>query len=361
MQARYRCEHFMAYFQPATNTYAPVERLRDVYEQALAHPRIIGLAVGTRPDCLPDDVLDLLTKLARRTYLSVEYGMQTMHDRSLDWMNRGHRHEAFVDAMQRSRGRGFDIGLWVPDRAGVSPEENGEWYFLISGGTPWPQRIAAEDGRAQYKPVPLGNDLYASFGDEFALPIVGNFDPPVTPVSSPPVLLGLTNLDNAYDVDGDGRVVPLDALQQINDYNQNGSRPLTTSVLGGPFWDVNGDGWVTPEDILAVVNFLNQQADGAGTAEGESEMVSAALKSPWVPEAASQAADEAARDAATAPPRLIAPAVDLVFAPAANAADGAVVRDRLAEPHSASAWDDAAGWELEELLSVITPAVLGTL
>jgi len=254
-----------------------------------------------------------------------------------------------------------DIGLWVPDRAGVSPEENGEWYFLISGGTPWPQRIAAEDGRAQYKPVPLGNDLYASFGDEFALPIVGNFDPPVTPVSSPPVLLGLTNLDNAYDVDGDGRVVPLDALQQINDYNQNGSRPLTTSVLGGPFWDVNGDGWVTPEDILAVVNFLNQQADGAGTAEGESEMVSAALKSPWVPEAASQAADEAARDAATAPPRLIAPAVDLVFAPAANAADGAVVRDRLAEPHSASAWDDAAGWELEELLSVITPAVLGTL
>lgn len=110
MQARYRCEHFMAYFQPATNTYAPVERLRDVYEQALAHPRIIGLAVGTRPDCLPDDVLDLLTKLARRTYLSVEYGMQTMHDRSLDWMNRGHRHEAFVDAMQRSRGRGFDIG-----------------------------------------------------------------------------------------------------------------------------------------------------------------------------------------------------------------------------------------------------------
>jgi hypothetical protein len=100
---------FMAYFQPATNTYAPVARLRQVYDQALADPRIVGLAIGTRPDCVPDDVLDLLTELARRTYLSVEYGMQTMHDRSLAWMNRGHRHEAFVDAMQRSRGRGFEI------------------------------------------------------------------------------------------------------------------------------------------------------------------------------------------------------------------------------------------------------------
>jgi radical SAM protein (TIGR01212 family) len=109
MQARYDCEHFMAYFQPATNTYAPVERLRQVYEQALAHPRIVAVAIGTRPDCVPDEVLDLLTDLARRTFLSVEYGMQTMHDRSLDWMNRGHHHAAFVDAMQRSRGRGFEI------------------------------------------------------------------------------------------------------------------------------------------------------------------------------------------------------------------------------------------------------------
>ena len=109
MQARYDCEQFIAYFQPATNTYAPVERLRQVYEEALAHPRIVALAIGTRPDCVPDEVLDLLTDLARRTYLSVEYGMQTMHDRSLDWMNRGHHHAAFVDAMQRSRGRGFEI------------------------------------------------------------------------------------------------------------------------------------------------------------------------------------------------------------------------------------------------------------
>jgi uncharacterized protein len=106
---RYDVDRFMAYFQPATNTYAPVERLRPLYEAAIAHPKIVGLAIGTRPDCVPDDVLDLLAELAKRTYLSVEYGMQTMHDRSLDWMNRGHHHDAFVDAMKRSRGRGFEI------------------------------------------------------------------------------------------------------------------------------------------------------------------------------------------------------------------------------------------------------------
>jgi uncharacterized protein len=71
------------------------------------------LAIGTRPDCVPDDVLDLLSELAGKTHLSVEYGMQTMHDRSLDWMNRGHHHDAFLDAVERSRGRGFEIAAHV--------------------------------------------------------------------------------------------------------------------------------------------------------------------------------------------------------------------------------------------------------
>ena len=67
------------------------------------------MAIGTRSDCVPDDVLDLLEEFAGRTYLSVEYGMQTMHNRSLDWMNRGHHHDSFLDAVERSRGRGFEI------------------------------------------------------------------------------------------------------------------------------------------------------------------------------------------------------------------------------------------------------------
>ncbi|NIP87027.1 MAG: TIGR01212 family radical SAM protein [Planctomycetales bacterium] len=100
---------YLAYFQPATNTYAEVARLRALYQQALAHPDVIGLAIGTRPDCVEEEVLGLLSEIAERTYLSVEYGMQTMHNRSLEWMNRGHDHAAFVDAVERSRQRGFEI------------------------------------------------------------------------------------------------------------------------------------------------------------------------------------------------------------------------------------------------------------
>ena len=100
---------FIAYFQPATNTYAPVEKLRSLYESVLSHPRVVGLAIGTRPDCAADDVLDLLSELAERTFLSVEYGLQSIHNRSLDWMNRGHHYDAFLDAMRRSRNRNFEI------------------------------------------------------------------------------------------------------------------------------------------------------------------------------------------------------------------------------------------------------------
>jgi uncharacterized protein len=113
LSVRYQCERFMAYFQPATNTYAPVERLRELYDQALSHPQVVAMAIGTRADCVPNDVLDLLSEFAERTCLSVEFGLQTIHDRSLVWMNRGHDYGAFLDAVERSRGRGFEIGAHV--------------------------------------------------------------------------------------------------------------------------------------------------------------------------------------------------------------------------------------------------------
>ncbi|MCA9212135.1 MAG: TIGR01212 family radical SAM protein [Planctomycetales bacterium] len=113
LKRRYRCDQFTAYFQPATNTYAPVDRLRSVYETALTHPKIVSMAIGTRPDCVPDDVIDLLSEVAERTYLSVELGLQTIHDRSMDWMNRGHYYDDFVDAMERCHNRGFEICVHV--------------------------------------------------------------------------------------------------------------------------------------------------------------------------------------------------------------------------------------------------------
>ncbi len=109
LKGRYKCDHFMAYFQPATNTYAPVSQLRKLFQEAARHPQVVAMAIGTRPDCVPDEVLELLAELATQIYLTVEYGMQTMHDRSLDWMNRGHHHDAMVDAMHRSQGLGFEI------------------------------------------------------------------------------------------------------------------------------------------------------------------------------------------------------------------------------------------------------------
>ena len=110
LKIRYRrVGKFLAYFQPATNTYASVEKLRPLWEAALDHPEVVGLVIGTRPDCVPNDVLELIQEFAQRTHVCVEYGMQTMHDRSLDWMNRGHHHDAFLDAIERSRGRGFDV------------------------------------------------------------------------------------------------------------------------------------------------------------------------------------------------------------------------------------------------------------
>jgi uncharacterized protein len=113
ISARYAPEGFIAYFQPSTNTYAPVARLRSVFEEALSHPQVVGLAIGTRPDCVSDDVLDLLADLSSRTHLVLEYGVQTIHNRSLDWINRGHHYEAFLDAYQRSRQLNINVGVHI--------------------------------------------------------------------------------------------------------------------------------------------------------------------------------------------------------------------------------------------------------
>jgi radical SAM protein (TIGR01212 family) len=110
---RYRTDRFIAYFQPGTNTYGPLDRLRSLYEEALAQPGIVGLAIGTRPDCVPDAILDLLADVARRTWVVIEYGLQTIHRRSLQWMNRGHEADAFIDAVRRSRARQLNAGAHV--------------------------------------------------------------------------------------------------------------------------------------------------------------------------------------------------------------------------------------------------------
>ena len=105
IQRRHRAEKFIAYFQSYTNTYDSVSRLEKLYREALDFPGVVGLAIATRPDCLPDDVLDLLRDLSRHTYLWLELGLESMQDRTLQWVNRGHGLREFIQAVERSKKR----------------------------------------------------------------------------------------------------------------------------------------------------------------------------------------------------------------------------------------------------------------
>jgi uncharacterized protein len=115
LKRRYGAQRFVAYFQPGSNTYGPIDRLRQAWQDAIAHPDVVGLAIGTRPDCVGEDtlVLDLLAKWAERTWVVVEYGLQTIHDRTLDRLNRGHHYDAFLDAYRRTRRRNLDVVVHV--------------------------------------------------------------------------------------------------------------------------------------------------------------------------------------------------------------------------------------------------------
>lgn len=106
---RLASEKFIVYFQKHTNTYAPLGKLADLWRRALAHPDVIGISVGTRPDALEDGVLDLLEELAADRYVCLELGLQSMDDALLAWMNRGHTLADYLRAVERAAGRGFDI------------------------------------------------------------------------------------------------------------------------------------------------------------------------------------------------------------------------------------------------------------
>ncbi len=113
MTRKYRAGKFMAYFQPFSNTLAPVERLKSLYDEALAVEDVVGLAVGTRPDCLPEDVLDLLAAYHSRTYFWLEIGLQSRHDRTLAWLQRGHDYATFLKAFHAARQRGLRVCVHV--------------------------------------------------------------------------------------------------------------------------------------------------------------------------------------------------------------------------------------------------------
>ena len=109
MRRKYRAHKFIAYFQAYSNTYAPVEVLRTLFDEALDVSEIVGIIIATRPDCLPDEVLDYLAKLSERTYLWLELGLQTSSDSSLKFINRHHDHACSVSAIERAKSRGLRV------------------------------------------------------------------------------------------------------------------------------------------------------------------------------------------------------------------------------------------------------------
>ena len=113
MTRKYKAGKFMAYFQPFSNTFAPVDQLRSLYDQALAVDDVVGLAVGTRPDCVPADVLDLLGEYHRSTYFWLELGLQSSHDRTLKQLQRGHDYATFADAYSQAQARDLNVCVHV--------------------------------------------------------------------------------------------------------------------------------------------------------------------------------------------------------------------------------------------------------
>lgn len=115
---------YLAYFQAYSNTYADVETLKRRYEEALSVEDVVGIVIGTRPDCVPDDTLDYLDKLNRQTSMIVEYGIESANDETLRIINRGHSFECSADAVRRTADRGIITGghviIGLP---GEGPEE----------------------------------------------------------------------------------------------------------------------------------------------------------------------------------------------------------------------------------------------
>ena len=100
---------FIAYFQSFTNTYAPVERLEELYVQAMEPEEIVGLAIGTRPDCLSDETVNLLARLNRIKPITVELGLQTIHENTAQYIRRGYKTEVYIDAVRRLKSAGVEV------------------------------------------------------------------------------------------------------------------------------------------------------------------------------------------------------------------------------------------------------------
>ena len=129
-----KVKRYLAYFQAYSNTYGPLERLRGLYEEALSHPAVAGLVIGTRPDCIDDGKLDYLEQLAKDKVIVVEYGIESCYDATLRRINRGHDFECARQAVLKTAGRGIDVGAhFILGLPGETPGMMLDQCSIISG------------------------------------------------------------------------------------------------------------------------------------------------------------------------------------------------------------------------------------
>ncbi len=110
-KVRYRrASKYLVYFQPYSNTYTSLQKMKELYEQALAQEGVVGLVIGTRPDCVDDEKLDYLQQLSGKHYIIVEYGVESIYDQTLERINRKHTFEQSVKAIEETAKRGLHVG-----------------------------------------------------------------------------------------------------------------------------------------------------------------------------------------------------------------------------------------------------------
>ena len=110
---KYPTMRYLAYFQAYTNTYDSLDKLKERYEEALEVDGCVGIVIGTRPDCMPEDLLDYLQELSQRTFVLVEYGIESTDDATLLRINRGHDYACAADAVKRTAARGIPVGAHI--------------------------------------------------------------------------------------------------------------------------------------------------------------------------------------------------------------------------------------------------------
>jgi len=110
---KYKAQLYLAYFQSYTNTYDSIDKLKAIYEEALSYPNVVGLVVGTRPDCVSEELLDYFAELAGRYYIMIEYGIESTSDDTLKFINRGHDYACAVKAIQQTAGRNIRTGAHI--------------------------------------------------------------------------------------------------------------------------------------------------------------------------------------------------------------------------------------------------------